>query len=447
MPKIKPVKLVIILICVVIIAALAWKFLKPKEDQPQYITADVTRGDIENNVLATGTLDATKLVSVGAQASGQVKKMYVELGDHVKQGQLIAQIDSTTQENSLKTSDANIKNLEAQRLQQVASLNERQLEYRRQQQMYAQDATPRADLESAEASFKTAQAQVAALDAQIESAKITKSTAQTNIGYTRIVAPTDGTVVAIVTEEGQTVNANQSTPTIVKIAKLQNMTIKAQVSEADIMKVEKGQQVYFTTLGDETKRYATLRQIEPAPDSISSESTTTTSSSSSTAIYYNALFDVPNTDGKLRIDMTAQVYIVLNSAKKALLVPSSALSSRQSSAQKKSTQSTEKSASSAQENGHKERQGPRLERLNLTAEQQQLINNGQATLSVVRILQADGTAKPKQILIGINNRVYAQVITGLKEGDQVVIADSSDTSAATANSSNNRRRGAGPMGM
>lgn len=117
------------------------------------------------------------------------------------------------------------------------------------------------------------------------------------------------------TEEGQTVNANQSAPTIVKIAKLQNMTIKAQVSEADIMKVEKGQQVYFTTLGDETKRYATLRQIEPAPDSISSESNSTTSSTTSSAVYYNALFDVPNTDGKLRIDMTAQVYIVLNSAK------------------------------------------------------------------------------------------------------------------------------------
>lgn len=102
MPKIKPIKLVIIVVCIAIIAVLAWKFLKPKQQQPQYITAEVTRGDIENNVLATGTLDATKLISVGAQVSGQVKKMYVQLGDQVKQGQLIAQIDSTTQENSLK---------------------------------------------------------------------------------------------------------------------------------------------------------------------------------------------------------------------------------------------------------------------------------------------------------------------------------------------------------
>jgi macrolide-specific efflux system membrane fusion protein len=84
-------------------------FFKPKQQQPQYIIKTVSRGDLENTVLATGTLDATRLISVGAQVSGQVKKMYVQLGDEVKQGQLIAQIDSTTQENSLKTADANIK--------------------------------------------------------------------------------------------------------------------------------------------------------------------------------------------------------------------------------------------------------------------------------------------------------------------------------------------------
>ena len=357
MPKIKASKMIIAVVCVAIIAALAWTFLKPKQQQPQYITETVSRGDLENTVLATGTLDATRLISVGAQVSGQVKKMYVQLGDEVKQGQLIAQIDSTTQENSLKTADANIKNLEAQRLQQKANLNEKQLEYRRQQQMYAQDATSKAELESAEAAYKTALAQIKALDAQIESAKVTRSTAQTNIGYTRIVAPTDGTVVAIVTEEGQTVNANQSAPTIVKIAKLQNMTIKAQVSEADIMKVEKGQQVYFTTLGDDKKRYATLRQIEPAPDSISSESSNSSSSSSSTsssAIYYNALFDVPNEDGKLRIDMTAQVYIVLDSVKNALLVPSSALSSRPAGAQNRTVR-TQTAGASTPNAEHKQR--------------------------------------------------------------------------------------------
>lgn len=437
--------MIIAVLCIAVVAYVAWTYFKPKQEQPQYITESVSRGDLENTVLATGTLDATKLVSVGAQVSGQVQKMYVQLGDEVKQGQLIAQIDSTTQENSFKTAEANIKNLEAQRLQQEANLNEMQLAYKRQQQMYAQDATSKAELESAEASYKTAQAQIKAIDAQIESAKVTKSTAQTNIGYTRIVAPTDGTVVAIVTEEGQTVNANQSTPTIVKIAKLQNMTIKAQVSEADIMKVQKGQAVYFTTLGDDSKRYASLRQVEPAPDSITDDDTST-STSTSTAIYYNALFDVPNHDGKLRIDMTAQVYIVLDSAKNALLVPSSALSTRTTNANRSSNSNTEAASSAQNKSDADHPQAPRLERLKLNAAQQQLVKDGKATVSVVRVLQADGSAQPKQVLVGINNRVNAQVIAGLKEGDQVVIADSSDTAAATANSSNRRRNGP-PMGM
>ncbi len=445
MQKIKAFKMIIAVLCIAIVAYVAWTYFKPKQEQPQYITESVSRGDLENTVLATGTLDATKLVSVGAQVSGQVQKMYVQLGDEVKQGQLIAQIDSTTQENSFKTAEANIKNLEAQRLQQEANLNEMQLAYKRQQQMYAQDATSKAELESAEASYKTAQAQIKAIDAQIESAKVTKSTAQTNISYTRIVAPTDGTVVAIVTEEGQTVNANQSTPTIVKIAKLQNMTIKAQVSEADIMKVQKGQAVYFTTLGDDSKRYASLRQVEPAPDSITDDDTST-STSTSTAIYYNALFDVPNHDGKLRIDMTAQVYIVLDSAKNALLVPSSALSTRTTNANRSSNSNTEAASSAQNKSDADHPQAPRLERLKLNAAQQQLVKDGKATVSVVRVLQADGSAQPKQVLVGINNRVNAQVIAGLKEGDQVVIADSSDTAAATANSSNRRRNGP-PMGM
>lgn len=425
----KPIKIILILLIIILLGFTAWYFLKPKSDQPQYITEAVTRGDLERNVLATGTLDATKLVSVGSQASGQVKKMYVQLGDQVKKGQLIAQIDSETQQNTFKNTAASIRNLQAQRLQQQANLEEKQLEYNRQKEMLAQDATSKATYETAQASYKTAIAQVKAIDAQIEQAELTQDTAKTSLGYTRIIAPMDGTIVAIVTEEGQTVNANQSTPTIVKLAQLQNMTIKAQVSEADIMKVEKGQAVYFTTLGDNTKRYATLRQIEPAPDSITTDSTTTTSTTSSTAIYYNALFDVPNEDGKLRIDMTAQVYVVLDSAKNAILVPSAALNQQPS---KESPTHTHKN-----NNAHM---------LTLNNDQKSLIQQGKASLNMVRVLDADGTAHQQQVLVGMNNRVNAQVFAGLKEGDQVIIADSSDTSAASAKSKSGRRNGP-PMGM
>ncbi|MGY3821355.1 MacA family efflux pump subunit [Acinetobacter haemolyticus] len=428
--KMKPVKTIIIVVCIIVIALLSWLMLKPKTETPQYITAEVGRGDIENSVLATGILEATKMVSVGAQVSGQVKKMYVQLGDQVKQGQLIAQIDSVRQENELKTAEANIKNQQAQLAVQQANLAKVEAEYKRQQTMFSQDATSRAELESALASYKTAQAQIAAINAQIEQSRLTLATAKEDLGYTRIVAPMDGTIVAIVTEEGQTVNANQTAPTIVKLATLDNMTVKAQISEADVMKVEKGQTVYFTTLGNsEKKHYAKLRQVEPAPNSINTETSNTSSSSSSnSAVYYNALFDVPNEDGKLRIDMTAQVYIVLAEAKNVLTIPAAAVQSSKRPARKDR-------AAPASNDETEQRPNNRLE---LSPEQRQLVADGKASIASVRVIQADGSAKAQPVLVGLNNRVTVEVIKGLKQGDQVIIADGSDSSNDAAKRSSQR---------
>ncbi|AUC06039.1 MacA family efflux pump subunit [Acinetobacter lwoffii] len=453
MPKIKPTKLIMAAVIAIALIAAGWYFLKPKEQPPQYITAEVTQGDIESSVLATGILEATKMVSVGAQVSGQVRKMYVELGDQVKQGQLIARIDSVRQENDLKTAEASIKNQMAQLAVRQANLAKVEAEYNRQKAMYAQDATSRSELESAFANYKTAQADITAINAQIEQSRLTLATAKEDLGYTQIVAPMDGTIVAIVTEEGQTVNANQSAPTIVKLAKLDTMTIKAEISEADVMKVEEGQTVYFTTLGNNEKKiYAKLRQVEPAPNSINTDSNTSSSSSSS-AVYYNALFDVPNEDGKLRIDMTAQVYIVLDEAKNVLTIPAAAIQgsnrppranrgeARGEGSRGEGSPASRPEAESAQGNRPA---GERPARLNLSEAELALIEQGKAQRGMVRVLQADGTAKPTPVLIGLNNRATAQVLKGLKRGDQVVIADGSDTSNDAAKSGGNSR---GPMRM
>lgn len=454
MPKIKPTKLIMAAVIAIVLIAAGWYFLKPKEQPPQYITAEVTQGDIESSVLATGILEATKMVSVGAQVSGQVRQMYVELGDQVKQGQLIARIDSVRQENDLKTAEASIKNQMAQLAVRQANLAKVEAEYNRQKAMYAQDATSRSELESAFASYKTAQADITAINAQIEQSRLTLATAKEDLGYTQIVAPMDGTIVAIVTEEGQTVNANQSAPTIVKLAKLDTMTIKAEISEADVMKVEEGQTVYFTTLGNNEKKiYAKLRQVEPAPNSINTDSNTSGSSSSS-AVYYNALFDVPNEDGKLRIDMTAQVYIVLDEAKNVLTIPAAAIqsSNRPARANRGEGSRGEGSRSEANPAARPETESTqgnrpaaeRPARLNLSDAEIALIEQGKAQRAMVRILQADGTAKPTPVLIGLNNRATAQVLKGLKRGDQVVIADGSDTSNDAAKRGGNSR---GPMRM
>ncbi len=444
-------KLIMAAVLAIAVIATGWYLLKPKELSPQYITAEVTVGNIENSVLATGVLEATKMVSVGAQVSGQVRKMYVQLGDQVKQGQLIAQIDSVRQENDLKTAEANIKNQMAQLAVRQANLAKVEAEYQRQQAMFAQDATSRAEYESALASYKTAQADIAAINAQIEQSRLSLATTKEDLGYTQIVAPMDGTIVAIVTEEGQTVNANQSAPTIVKLAQLDTMTIKAEISEADVMKVEKGQTVYFTTLGNSDKKiYAKLRQVEPAPNSINTE-TNTSSSSSSAAVYYNALFDVPNEDGKLRIDMTAQVYIVLDEAKEVLTVPAAAIqaSNRPQRSRGEGTRGEGAPRGEGRSNPDQNARptDDRPARLELSDAELALIEQGKASRAMVRVLQADGTAKPTPVLIGLNNRVSAQVMKGLKRGDQVVIADGSDTSNDSAKRGGNSRGPSGAMRM
>ncbi|MEM0673775.1 MULTISPECIES: efflux RND transporter periplasmic adaptor subunit [Dickeya] len=305
-----------------------------------YITAAVDVRDLQQTVLADGTVNARKLVSVGAQVSGQIKALHVALGDKVKQGQLLADIDDLTQQNTLQDSKAALDNIQAQLASKLATLRNNQRNWQRQQRLMQTGVGVQADYDSAQTTLEATEADIHALEAQIVRAKIAVNTAQVNLAYTKIVSPIAGTVVALPVEQGQTVNAVQSAPTIAKIASLDTMTIEAKISEADVINVKTGMPVWFTILGNPRQRYqAVLRAIEPAPESISSDSSTTSSSrtsssstsssSSSSAIYYNGLFDVANPDETLRISMTAQVYILLSEAKHATVVPISALQNRQ----------------------------------------------------------------------------------------------------------------------
>ena len=373
----------------VALVALALVFNPFNAKKPQMVTATVGRGDIEQTVLATGVLEPAKLVSVGAQASGQVKKLYVELGDTVKAGDPIADIDSRNQTNSVSNAQAGLSNVVAQRSAAQASLTEAQLNFDRQKRLFAEGASAKADLDSAESQLANARANLTASNAQIKQANLTLNTAETNLGYTKIVAPMDGTIVAVVTEEGQTVNANQSAPTIVMLAQLDKMTVSAEISEADVEKVEAGQDVYFTTLGDANKRhYAKLRTVAPAPESIESTSSSTSSSTAS-AVYYNGLFDVDNADGKLKTGMTAQVYIVQASAKDALTAPSSALERRG-------------------------REG-----------------------YFAKVVKENGEVERRAVKVGINTNVTAQVTEGLKEGEKIVVAEVSAEQKASSSQNQN----------
>lgn len=354
-----------------------WQSSFAAANKPAVLTTPVLRGDIEETVVATGTLEPKEIVSVGAQVSGRIETLFVELGQEVKEGDMIAQIDARTRTNDLLTAEASLANVTAQLAARKASLLQAEQTFRRQQQMIAGQATSAAEFESAKASLEAARADVKALEAQIKEAEVRKATAEVNLDYTRVQAPMDGVVVAIVTKQGQTVNAVQSAPTIVVIANLDVMTVKAEVSEADIIKVRQGMPVYFTVLGDPDNHYrATLARIEPAPATIVNlvNSSSTASTSSSTAIYYNALFDIDNSDGALRAMMTAEVSIVLAEAKDTLIIPAAAL---------------QRAAGGAYS---------------------------------VRVLTADGVVAERRVRVGINNKVQAEILEGLSEGEKVVVS-------------------------
>lgn len=370
----------IILTCIALgLLWLAKSYFWAEPEAPQLITVSVKRGDIEDTVLASGTFEAVKQVSVGAQVSGRVLILHVDLNDQVKTGDLVAEIDSITQENRLKNAEAALTVVQAKLEAEKASLAKAKLEYERQVRLRSSDASSKSEYEAADASYKSVQANIKALQAQLDQAKIDVDTARVDVGYTKITSPMDGTVVAIVTKEGQTVNANQSAPTIIKVADLSTMTVKAEISEADVTRVKPGQPVYFTILGEPNKKFdASLRAIEPAPESIVSESVSSSSSSTNSAVYYNGLFDVPNPDGKFRIDMTAEVNIVRDAAKNTLFIPSAALQT-----------------------------DPKTKE------------------NYVRVKTALGEVEERSVSIGINNRVSAQVLDGLQEGDEVVLGDSS----------------------
>ncbi|MFM5116419.1 efflux RND transporter periplasmic adaptor subunit [Aeromonas hydrophila] len=351
-----------------------------------YITTPVERRDLEQSVLADGTLQAQKLVSVGAQVSGQIKALHVALGDEVKQGDLLVEIDDLTQQNALKDAEAALDNVQAQLASRRATLRNNLLAFERQRKVLARGLGSQADYDSAEATLTATRADIRALTAQAVQARIAVDTARVNLGYTRIVSPMAGTIVAIPVEQGQTVNAVQSTPTMVKVARLDTMTVEAQISEADVIKVKAGLPSYFTVLGAPEQRYqARLRAIEPAPDTINDD--TTSSSSTSTAVYYHGLFEVANPSGALRIGMTAQVHIVLATERNALVIPAIALSEGR-----------------------------------------------------VQVVDEAGLPQWRQVKVGLNNKVDAQILAGLAAGEAVVV------SQLTAKSQQSGRMGP-PMGM
>lgn len=304
-----------------IVAALAaagwygWQHYHAQDDAlSRYLIATVQPGDIEDLVTATGSLQPSDYVDVGAQVSGQLEKIYAEVGSVVKKGDLLAEIDSTVYRATVDARRAALKNLQATLVARESDLQLAEQQLQRQQNLARDSATSDDSLQQAQASLRSARAQVASVQAQIEQAESTLRVDETSLKYSQILAPMDGVVVSISLKQGQTINASQSSPTLLRIADLSTMTVQTQVSEADVTRLRPGMPVYFTTLGSRNRRYqGELRKVEPTP------------TVNNNVVLYNALFDVKNQQRNLLPQMTAQVFFVAAEAHDTLVVPAGAV--------------------------------------------------------------------------------------------------------------------------
>lgn len=455
---------IVFLIVAILVAIGIWKyFFSHNKEAENYVTATVEHRDIQNLVTATGILQPREYVDVGAQVSGQLKKLHVVVGQQVKAGDLLAEIDATVYRAKVDGIRAQLENQRAQLGDKQAQLVLAKIRVERQQNLFKDDATTKESLQTAEASYQSSGSLLKALQAQIQQTESSLRAEEANLAYARIYAPMSGTVVTITSRQGQTLNANQQAPTIMRIADLSTMTVQTQVSEADIGKLHVGMPVYFTTLGGQDYRwYSKLNRIEPTPVVTNN------------VVLYNALFDVPNDSKVLMTQMSTQVFFIASQAKDALVIPASAVNFKprkpgeapenkwgdKSNWQDRNKKSGQGSSVGEADKNLADKIGASKEDVNKVGENKKPANNEHASNNssvadetknseahtngsedgrrkrgprkglpgaeakpqpaVVQVMDAKGNLAERNIVIGISNRVQVQVLEGLQEGEIVV---------------------------
>ncbi|EAJ5677306.1 efflux RND transporter periplasmic adaptor subunit [Campylobacter lari] len=361
---------------IILIIGMYFFFFANKEEY-NYLTYEVKKQDITQSIEAIGEVYAKTQVDVGAQVSGQITKLYVKLGDRVNEGDLIAQIDKDKQQNDLDITKARLESAKANLESKKIALDIATKQYQREQKLYAKKATSLENLENLKNTFYALRANVADLKAQTTQLEISLKNAQKDLAYTTITAPSKGEIINVAVEEGQTVNANQNTPSIVRLADLSEMEIRMQIAEADINKISVGKKVKFSILNEPDKKYeATISSIDPANTTISDATSNTNlnsnSSTSTSAVYYYARVFVKNDNNFLRIGMSTENEIAIKTENNTLVIPTLAIKSDVS--------------------GY-----------------------------YVEILKANNISVKTPVKLGIKDSLNTQILDGINEGDLVII--------------------------
>jgi macrolide-specific efflux system membrane fusion protein len=366
-------KALLVVILLSLAAFAGWTYystkMQPHGRRESLRLATIETGSVSEQVTAQGKLEAKEYVDVGTQVSGQIQKIHVQIGDQVKAGDLLVEIDPRIYETRVAADQAHTNTLKSQVTEQAAALTLAQQQYNRNMKLIKTNAVSHDDLEQSAATLKAAEAKLASLKAQVDEAQSALDGDKTNLAYTKINAPIAGTVVDMPLREGQTVNASQTAPTILKIANLDIMTVRAQVAEADIPRLHEGMTVYFTTMGQPERKWTgTVRQILPTPEIIND------------VVLYDVLIDTENKDHQLMSSMSCQVFFVIGAAKDVPLIPVEALNHRRTS------------------------------------------DDSKAGMAYgVRVATGQGKPEERLIHIGYMDRTNAEIRDGLEPGEQIVL--------------------------
>lgn len=364
----------LIVVAVLVGAGIAWRLTHQPPPPPPPPSGVVALADITQSVQAAGVLQAKTKVDVGAQVSGQIQTLHVQLGEQVKKGQLLVSLDPELARSDVTQAEASLAQARAQLDSTKVDAEAARRELARQRRMLGCQATAAIEAEKAEtdlakieAALRGQAATVARLEAELENRKL-------RLSYTRITAPMDGTVVNLPVQAGQTVIAVQVTPVMLTLADLDTITVRAKVPEADIQSIRLGQVARFSTLSGEGKRYeGKLRVIQPVPERAGN------------AVFYNVLFDVDNRDRALFSDMTVQVDIETGSVTQVPAMPIVALGER-----------------------------------------------GKDGRFTVQVLDAANKQTPRQVKVGLQDGARVQVLDGVKPGEKVLLAPPSNADAAAS---------------
>ena len=297
-------KKLIVIIILIAIAGTAfgyYVFGQSGKTSSQFKTTEITRGNLENTISASGTLSPVTTVEIGTQVSGTIAEVFVDFNDEVTEGQLLAVLDTVVLKSSILDAEANLEKASAQ-------LEQAQVEHEKYLSLYEKNLISELEYLPYKIALKSQ-------NASLKSAQSALERAERNLGYAFIKSPINGTVIQKSVEAGQTVAASLSTPTLFIIAEnLERMEILAAVDESDIGEIKKGQAVRFEVQAYSDKEFTgTVTQIRLQPETVSN------------VVTYTVVVDAANENDLLLPGMTASIEFIIESRENVLLVPNSAL--------------------------------------------------------------------------------------------------------------------------